>query len=88
MVAEWVTQGLTGVPFLTVLDTRGAQAAARRLGRAAAPIALGRETGAGVVVAGSYLLQGDSLQFQAQISSTADGSVLLGIGGVARSLLG
>jgi TolB-like protein len=83
VVAEWVTQGLTGVSFLTVLDTRGAQAAARRLGSAAAPIAIGRETGAGVVVAGSYLLQGDSLQFQAQVSSTADGSVLLGIGGVA-----
>jgi len=82
MVAEWVTQGLTEVPFLTVLDTRGAEATAGMLGSAAAPVTVGRETGAGVVVAGSYFLQGDSLQFQAQISSTADGSILVGIGGV------
>ena len=82
VVAEWVTQGLTELPFLTVLDTRGAQAAARRLGAAATPGAVRRETGAGVVVAGSYVLQGDSLQFQAQISSTTEGSILLSIAGV------
>jgi len=83
MVAEWVTQGLTEAPFLTVLDTRSALAPARTRGAAAAPIAVGRETGAGVVVAGSFFLQGDSLQFQAEISSTADGSILLAIAGVA-----
>ena len=82
VVAEWVTQGLTELPFLTVLDTRGAQAAARRLGAAATPAAVRRETGAGVVVAGSYVLQGDVLQFQAQISSTTEGSILLSIAGV------
>ena len=82
MAAEWVTQGLSEVPFLTVLDTRGAQATARMVGAAAGPVSVGRETGAGVVVAGSYFLQGDSVQFQAQIASTADGSVLRGIGGV------
>jgi TolB-like protein len=83
MVAEWVTQGLTEAPFLTVLDTRGAQAATRTLGAEAGPITVGRETGAGVVVAGSFFLQGDSLQFLAQISSTADGGVLFGIAGIA-----
>ncbi|HEY6157434.1 MAG TPA: protein kinase [Gemmatimonadales bacterium] len=82
VVAEWVTQGLTELPFLTVLDTRGAQAAARRLGAAATPAAVRRETGAKVVVAGSYVLQGDGLQFQAQISSTTEGSILLSIAGV------
>ena len=82
VVAEWVTQGLTELPFLTVLDTRGAQAAARRLGAAATPAAVRRETGAGVVVAGSYVLQGHLLQFQAQISSTTEGSILLSIAGV------
>lgn len=82
MAAEWVTQGLTEVPFLTVLDTRGAQATARTLGAAPGPITVGRETGAGVVVAGSYFLQGDSLQFQAQIASTADGSILFAIASI------
>jgi tetratricopeptide (TPR) repeat protein len=82
VVAEWVTQGLTELPFLTVLDTRGAQAAARKLGAAATPGAVRHETGAGVVVAGSYVLQGNLLQFQAQISSTTEGSILLSIAGV------
>jgi serine/threonine protein kinase/tetratricopeptide (TPR) repeat protein len=82
VVAEWVTQGLTELPFLTVLDTRGAQAAARRLGAAASPAAVKRETGAGVVVAGSYVLEGDSLQFQSQISSTTDGNLLRSISGI------
>src|SRR5882762_5225455 len=82
VVAEWVTQGLTELPFLTVLDTHGAQAAARKLGTAATPGAVRHETGAGVVVAGSYVLQGNLLQFQAQISSTTEGSILLSIAGV------
>jgi TolB-like protein len=82
MVAEWVTQGLTAAPYVTVLDTRGALATARALGSAAGPVAVGRETGAEVVVAGSYFLQGESLQFQAQLSSTADGTILFGVGGV------
>jgi TolB-like protein len=82
MAAEWVTQGLTEVPFLTVLDTRSAQATARILDAAGGLVAVGRETGADVVVSGSYFLRGDSLQLQAQIASTGDGSILLGIGGV------
>src|SRR4051812_17100591 len=62
VVAEWVTQGLAQTSFLTVLDTRGAQATAEKLGAALTPADVGRETGAGVVVAGSYVLQGDSLE--------------------------
>ncbi len=82
MAADWVTQGLTEASFLSVLDTRSALAAAHTLGAAATPASVGRETGASVVVAGSYFLQSDSLQFQAQIASTGDGSILFGIGGV------
>jgi tetratricopeptide (TPR) repeat protein len=82
VVAEWVTQGLTELPFLTVLDTHGPQATARMLDAAGGVVAAGHEIGAGVVVSGSYFLQGDSLHFQVQIASTGDGSILLGIGGV------
>jgi len=82
MAAEWVTQGLTQVPFLTVLDTRGPQATARMLDAAGGLVAAGHDIGAGVVVSGSYFLQGDSLQFQVRIASTGDGTILLGIGGV------
>jgi len=82
MAADWVTQGLTEASFLSVLETRSALDAAHTLGAAATAVAVGRETGAGVVVAGSYFLQSDSLQFQAQIASTADGRILSGIGGI------
>ena len=81
-VGRIMAQGLTEAGFLMVLDTRSALAAAHTLGAAASPVAVGRETGADVVVAGSYFLQSDSLQFQAQITSTADGSILFGIGGI------
>ena len=82
VVAEWATQELAQTSFLTVIDTRGAQATAEKLGAASTPADVGRETGASVVVAGSYVLRGDSLEFQARISSTNDGSVLSSIGGV------
>ena len=83
VTAEWLTQRLAQASFLTVLDTRGAQATAGKLGAAPTPAEVGRETGAGAVVAGSYVLQGDSLEFQARISSTSDGRILMSIGGVA-----
>jgi TolB-like protein/tetratricopeptide (TPR) repeat protein len=83
VTAEWLTQGLAQASFLTVLDTRGAQAIAGKLGVAPTPADVGRETGAGVVVAGSYVLQGDSLEFQARISSTGDNRILVSIGGVS-----
>ena len=82
MAADWVTQALTEAPSLTVLDTRSALGAARRLGAGGTPAAVGRETGAGLVIAGSYFLQGDSVQFQAQIASTTDGHILFGLGDV------
>jgi tetratricopeptide (TPR) repeat protein len=82
VTAEWLTQGLAQASFLTVLDTRGGQATAGKLGAAPTPAEVGRETGASTVVAGSYVLRGDSLEFQARISSTSDGSILLSIGGV------
>jgi tetratricopeptide (TPR) repeat protein/TolB-like protein len=82
MAADWVTQGLIGATFLTVHDVRSALAVAQTLGRGATPAAVGRATGASLVVAGSYFLQADSLRFQAQIIATADGSVRVGIDGV------
>ncbi len=82
MAADWLTQALTEAPSLTVLDTRSALGAARTLGAGATPAAVGRETGAGLVIAGSYFLQGDSVHFQAQIASTTDGHILFGLGDV------
>ncbi len=52
--------------------------AAQTNGRGGTPAAVARETGASAVVAGSYFLRGDSLRFNVQIISTADGSILHG----------
>jgi hypothetical protein len=52
--------------------------AAQTNGRGGTPAAVARETGASAVVAGSYFLRDDSLRFNVQIISTADGSILHG----------
>src|SRR5207247_2944710 len=44
---------------------------------------LGRETGAGTVVSGAYYRQADSIQFQVQISTARDGTVLRALEPVA-----
>jgi TolB-like protein len=85
ITADWVTEGLTQPGFLLVLDTRDALAAERTLGAGATAVAVGRETGAGVVVSGSYFFQGDSLEFQARIVSAADGTILQTIGGIVAA---
>src|SRR5207249_8657061 len=53
--------------------------------------ALGRETGAGTVVAGAYYRHGDSVRFQVEITDAADGKILRALdpvgGPVAKPLV-
>jgi tRNA A-37 threonylcarbamoyl transferase component Bud32/tetratricopeptide (TPR) repeat protein len=93
MAADWVTQGLaqTGlvevVPSMSVMTS---SVAPRERGPghldAAGIRTLGRETGAGTVVSGAYYRQGDSIQFQVQISAAKDGTVLRALEPVAGPL--
>ena len=85
MAADWVTQGLaqTGlvevVPSMAVMQservTPGESHGAGHLDGAGIR-ALGRETGAGTVVAGAYYRHGDSVQFQVEITDGTDGKIL------------
>jgi tetratricopeptide (TPR) repeat protein len=93
MAADWVTQGLlqTGlvevVPSMSVMSSEHAahgQAGGHIDG--AAVRALGRETGAGTVVAGAYYRQGDSLRFQLEITDAAGGKILRALEPVAGPL--
>jgi tetratricopeptide (TPR) repeat protein/TolB-like protein len=76
ITADWVAQGLNEPGFLTVRDISEALSTAAGLGPGASPAAVGHETGAGVVVAGSYFLVSDSLRFEARIVSAGEGSIM------------
>lgn len=93
MAADWVTQGLlqTGlvevVPSMAVMGS--AHASHGEAGGhldATAVRTLGRETGAGTVVAGAYYRQGDSLRFQMEITDARGGKILRALDPVAGPL--
>jgi hypothetical protein len=89
MAADWITEGLQRtsagevVPMLTALEAsrylraRAESIPGKTLG------ALRDETGADVVVAGSYYQHGDTLSFQSQITDARIGRVLAAIGPIA-----
>jgi hypothetical protein len=81
MAGDWITEGLhrTGavdvVPSVTALQAAQFVRAEAAAGRIRDPIrALAEETGAGRIVTGAYYRDGDSIQFQVQITQvTSDG---------------
>src|SRR5438093_373200 len=93
MAADWVTQGLAQTGLVEVVPSMSVMTASLPSGGhgsahldAAGLRALGRETGAGTVVWGSYYRQGDSVRFQVQISAANDGTVLRALDPVAGPL--
>jgi len=72
MAADWITQGLARAAITEVVPpTAARQAAARALEQNLPPphvLTVARETGAGVVVTGSYYLLGDQLQIQVNLA--------------------
>ena len=71
MAADWLTQGLAQTQMLDVVPSSAT--AAESEGPRSAPESdrvaeLGRATGAGTVIWGTYYRQGDTLRFQAQVS--------------------
>jgi DNA-binding SARP family transcriptional activator/tetratricopeptide (TPR) repeat protein len=75
MVADWITQGLSRATVIDVMTPSAALASMRHVRHLMAespaidPIrALANETGAGIVVSGSYHRMRDSLHFQVQIA--------------------
>ena len=77
-VADWITHGLQATRLASVMPTPSALKASRFAKRQAVeeegadPLALlARETGAGVIVSGSYYKEGDRLTFSVQLSDAA-----------------
>ena len=78
IAADYLARGLAETELVEVIDARAEQSsdsAAHSRGVAGAR-ALARTLGAGNVVWGAYYLQGDSLQFQAQLADAATGELL------------
>ncbi len=90
VAADWITQelGRTGlvrvVPFFTVL--RETPYLELNVGNArTTAVALAEQTGAGILVTGSYVREGDGIALQAQIVDVATGELLAGVGGLTGS---
>lgn len=83
MAADWIVEGLSRTGRFEVVPSSAVWATERHLAAsdtAASGTAryreLAHESGAGVVVAGSYYLQGERLHFRAQVLDAATGRVL------------
>jgi tRNA A-37 threonylcarbamoyl transferase component Bud32/TolB-like protein len=81
VIADYVTEGLSRLGSLQVVDSRTAVIGSTlvsgipRLLRSSNDKALGEETGARVVVAGSYYVEGDSVLLRARILDAETGAV-------------
>ena len=90
VAADWITQelGRSGlvrvVPFFTVLREIPHLELEEGDARAIAE-ALAERTGAGILVTGSYVQEGEGLALQAQIVDVATGELLAGIDGLSAS---
>jgi serine/threonine protein kinase/TolB-like protein/tetratricopeptide (TPR) repeat protein len=92
MAADWIIQGLAQTGMVDVVPFSAALSSARFVTDLVSAIdsparlqALARETGAGVVVSGSYYLQGDTLYVHARITDATTGQVLLALDPVSAS---
>jgi len=76
MAADWVRQGLLETGFVEVVDEHTSRAVLEYLGASFQPRQLGRETGAGTVVTGTYYLQDTTLQLHVQINDARTRSLI------------
>ena len=90
MAADWITQGLSRIPTVETVPTSAARQAEQATLREKAPgarpdplRALAEATGAGIVVSGSYYVQGPTLQLQARVTDAATGALIYAVGPVS-----
>ncbi|HQT94179.1 MAG TPA: protein kinase [Thermoanaerobaculaceae bacterium] len=90
MAADWITQGLSRIPTVETVPAGAARQAEQATlhegtpGARGDPVrALGEATGAGIVVSGSYYLQGPTLQLQARVTDAATGALIYAVGPVS-----
>lgn len=86
MAADYITQGLSGIGYIQVIDARTIPGVwSDSASNPARVQALAAGTRAGTVVRGSYYLDGDSIRLNAQITDAGDGHILHGVVPVAAS---
>ena len=83
MAGHWITQGLQQtqvlqvVPWETALQSSQYIQSEAGAGRVMDPVrGMAEETGAGIVISGSYYLEGDSIQIQVDVNDAVDGTIL------------
>jgi serine/threonine protein kinase/tetratricopeptide (TPR) repeat protein len=88
--ADWIAQGISQAAEIEVVPGLAAQESFRTVERESGKLqgmkklrALARETKAGTVVSGTYYLQGDNLQFQANITDVKKGKLISALLSVA-----
>jgi DNA-binding SARP family transcriptional activator/TolB-like protein len=90
MVPEWVSQGLVETGLVQIVPTNTVRAtiasgSTPRTG-VASPVFLALQTGAGIVVSGSYYRDGVQIRFQTQIIDAARDEVIVGLKPVSKPL--
>ncbi len=86
MAVDWITEGLERTGSMDVVPMLAAMEASRYLrsqagsSRAGTPERLRAETGADVVVSGSYYRNRDTLSFQCQVTDVRAGKLLAAVG--------
>ena len=89
IAADWVTQGVSKIPGLEVSPAAAdrPEGGGEKPARAGTDIqALSRSTGAGTVVTGSYLLDGETLEFRFQITDAVRSKLLQSMDGIKGRL--
>jgi serine/threonine protein kinase/tetratricopeptide (TPR) repeat protein len=83
VAADWIAQGISQTAQIEVVPGLAAQESLRIVERESGSLqglkklrALAKETRAGTVVSGTYYLQGDELQFQANITDVKKGKLI------------
>ena len=85
IVVDWLTRGLQETGVTQVIDVR-VVATGDQDSREGTALAIARSVRAGMVVSGSYYVQGDSLQFHTVVTETETGTVLHSLDPVRGSL--
>ncbi|MEO7041351.1 MAG: BTAD domain-containing putative transcriptional regulator [Gemmatimonadaceae bacterium] len=87
MAEDWLTQGIMRTQLVDVVDPRVVQVQGRTAdGGAVDPSVLGKRTGAGLVVSGSYYRSGDSLLFQAAVTNATSDKIVRVVGPIVSNV--
>lgn len=89
IAADWVTQGISKIPGLEVSPAASdrPEGGSEKPTRTGTDIqVLSRSTGAGTVVTGAYLLDGETLEFRFQITDTVRSKLIQSMDGIKGTL--